>query len=222
MIIEENNYLKNIIVEHFREKHRSKPPKDWKTVSQLISCPRKTYFRITQPEKEYIGDEAILKMDIGRVYHEIFEFYPISELSISKDGVSGTVDMIGEKITEIKTTRASKKKPIEENILWLKQIMGYCYILDKKEADLIVIYLVNGSIKCYSLTFTEEELKENWLTILCHKYLIEESLAANEPPEEYQTEECEYCGFKKLCPNRPKPFKIVEKEEAFDIGLKQI
>ena len=126
------------------------------SVTRLICCPRKTYFRMTG-KKEVILDETQLIFARGRAHHGVLEVYPLKDISRMKDSevqklgkpfpIYGDIDMIGDRITEIFTTALSSNRvklpsdAIDVFKIKVKQLRAYCYFENEYEGDLLVFFL---------------------------------------------------------------------------------
>ena len=86
-------------------------------------------------------------------------------------------------VHEIKATWKTSARPIEEEIMWLQQAMGYCWMLEGelgepcRVAVFHPIYLCGdyraNRLPIYSpitCEFEQKELEMNWQMILDHKY----------------------------------------------------
>lgn len=151
--VRENFKVPRLIIDRLRG--RQWRPRNY-SVSKLIGCPRKTYFKMTG-QKEIILDETQLIFARGRAHHGILEVYKLKEISrkknseILRDGkpipIYGDIDMIGDRITEIFTTTLSSNKvklPSDAIGVFktkLRQLRAYCYFEDEFEGDLLVFFL---------------------------------------------------------------------------------
>jgi len=177
------------------------------SVTELLICPIRAYWR-RQGEPGLPSDTSLLIRFLGRVAHQELEFMPVREVRVERDGIVGHPDMLYEREPiELFSTRLSPRRAASPASFPLKvrQVMAYCWMLRVERAWLVVVYLrgVAGrlpSIKAWRLSFTARELRENWQRLLSAKRLLEESLAAGEPPDfRGEAWECEYCGYTSLC-----------------------
>ena len=92
------------------------------------------------------------------------------------DGIIGSpdgVDLINEVVYEYKCTwKSPKKHPIETETRWLWQVKSYCKMVGYSTVVFRVLY-INGDYSpirpiyhTYHITFTQEELDENWNMVL--------------------------------------------------------
>lgn len=151
--VRENFEVPRIIIEALKK--REWRPRSY-SVTRLICCPRKTYFRMTG-KHEIVMDEQQLIFARGRAHHGVLEVYKLREVMRQKDSevlrrgkpipIYGDIDMIGQRITEIFTTTLSSKKvklpsdAIDVFKLKLKQLRAYCYFEGEYTGDLLVFFL---------------------------------------------------------------------------------
>ncbi len=165
-------------------------------VTDLIYCLRKAWYRIKGVEP-FISDESIIATGFGRGMHDILEVSSFREVPVEKDGIKGSIDMIADRITEIKTTRY--RLDIRDS--WIRQIKCYLYMMGETEADFLVVDVARRKVKGYRLIFTKEELEEHWKWVLERKRKLEEYLRKDElPPAEPEYKwECMYCPYRHVC-----------------------
>ena len=180
------------------------PVKDY-SVTKLTCCPRKTYCGMVGiPEVVPVGRELVFTR--GRAHHEILEVFRPNEVHVTKDGIPGDIDMVGNRITEIFTTNISSKKVEKDEdvpkvfVMKVKQLEAYLYMSGEVEGDLLVFFLFgdytrlrvlpNGKtrytgvvpeLKDWTMAFEESELKKNWEELLAKKEVIDECLKYNVP-----------------------------------------
>lgn len=99
------------------------------------------------------------------------EFH-LNGIACSPDGW----DPIDRVVEEYKWTWKSSRYPITDDRFWpwAVQIKGYCHVVGTTRARLRVFF-VNGDysnftpeLRSWLLTFTEQELRDNWLMVLNH------------------------------------------------------
>jgi len=131
---------------------------------------------------------------------------------IEKNGIIYRPDMIlSDRLNEVKTTRKSAKYHYLDDALpvtWVDYMLGGCYMMDRTEYDLIILY-ISGNFappfpQIYAETeqFSQEEIRENWTKILHRKAILDEALILNIPPEPFQNcydWECKYCRYQLVC-----------------------
>ena len=131
---------------------------------------------------------------------------------IEKNGIFYSPDMIlSSRLNEIKTTRKSAKYHYMDDSLsvtWLDYMMGGCWMMEKVEYDLIILYLMGAysppfpQIYAETIQFEKEELETNWQMILEHKAVLDGALASGVPPEPFKNcydWECKWCRYQLVC-----------------------
>uniref|UniRef100_A0A6M3JY41 PD-(D/E)XK nuclease superfamily protein n=1 Tax=viral metagenome TaxID=1070528 RepID=A0A6M3JY41_9ZZZZ len=87
---------------------------------------------------------------------------------------------------ELKATYSSSKRPIEDNISWVKQVMSECVVTGTTQAKLSRLCLMgdwvikNGerpTLQAVDMQFTQEELDRHWAWMKERKVLFEQVLA---------------------------------------------
>lgn len=132
------------------------------SVTKLLYCPRKTYFKMTGVE-EVILDIQQLIFARGHTLHSILEVHAQKEIPCIKDSevlrngipilISGDIDMRGNRITEIFTTSLSSNRvqlptdAIDVFKIKVRQLMAYCNFEDELEGDLLVFFLFGNYSK---------------------------------------------------------------------------
>lgn len=199
------------------------PPRTF-SVTRLIGCPRKTYFRM-KGTFEFVPESRILIFTRGRgIHNELERGFATSEVRREVDGIRGDIDAVGDRVTEIYSTGMSSSKIKDLSDVYkvfetkVKQLMAYCYMTGGKEGDLLVFFMsgdytrftevagktvytgIQPQLKCWTLKFTDEELNENWKQMLSNKEDIELALKTGTPPLTVGKKwECAYCGFENIC-----------------------
>jgi len=131
---------------------------------------------------------------------------------IEKAGIIYSPDMIlSNRLNEIKTTRKSAKYHYMDDSLpvtWVDYMMGGCYMMEKTEYDLIILYMMGDysppfpDIYAETVRFENGELEENWLKILRNKLTLDQALVVGVPPEPFKNcydWECRFCRYKLVC-----------------------
>ena len=178
--------------------------------SDLIYCPRKAYFRIKGVEEKETDEGPVTKRRIGESLHVLFEVCQRKEVSVEKDGVVGSIDMLADPDLgyvddpiELKSTRAKLREPdwIEfAHPQWVDQLMMACLFTGKLHGHLIVLQLITGDLKTYTFSFTPEDLTKFWgrklelLTML--RVALDTSDFSILP---FGSWECKNCGFTEPC-----------------------
>lgn len=194
--------------------------KDWYSYPQEnvirvhnIMYPRKTFFERKYPA-ELEPEKGIMFM-IGNMQHDRFEqiIAPIingkAEKEIEFEGIVGHVDVLGDAVVEIKTTRASRAYPLSEDNIYIDQVKYYCAMTHLNKAIIVIIYYnLTGKdenkkpikacdIKTYEITFSEDELSAVRKDISKRKELLLKSLVTGDfsilpPCPEWMCKNCPY------------------------------
>jgi len=201
--IKENLIARRKVLEALKKRF-SRKRKGWH-VSDLITCPRRVYFREIG-EYEFMQDERVLLYTAGIAHHDLLEYLPLREIPVEKDGIRGTIDLIGDRVTEIYTTRASSKKSPEEFILKIEQLKSYLCMAGETEGDLMILFLMGDyanrtpDIKVYTMSCSKDELEEHWRKIVKRKNMLEYCIKNRKMPEEMgEGWMCKNCGYKHIC-----------------------
>lgn len=174
-------------------------------VTDLVGCPRRTYFRMKGTyEAGEEGRELLYAR--GRAHHDILEVSEFREIPVSRDGLSGVIDMLGERIIEIYTTvMSSERKPIDFS-LKVKQLKAYCWMYGRTDGDLLIFHLFGDykdrtpQLRCWTLEFTKEEIDDNWKEMMSRRELIKKCLENDKVPDMRCEEwECKNCGYHYIC-----------------------
>lgn len=219
MKVTRNYDIRKKVIDLLREERF--PPSVY-SVTRLICCPRKTYWRMEGIIPEY-PDDTILVFARGRGHHSILEVYEESEKKESeettppiwKDGIRGDIDMKGERITEIYTTNMKLEREKHPNHVLGKfplkvlQLTSYCHMKDETEGDLMVFYLmgdytrkptIKPELEVYTLQFTSVETESVWKMLLERRALIVDCRKRGVPPiEKGEPFECTNCVYDYLC-----------------------
>jgi len=209
MRVERNFTVRKTIIDSLRVERF--PVKTF-SITRLVCCPRKTYFRLSGIEVEY-DEETILTFSRGKAHHEILEVYESKEIEKWKDGIRGDIDMIGERVTEIYTTTIGLKRDWHPNHILSKfpmkvlQLMAYLYMTGTTEGDLMVFYLmgdykrpIKPELEVYTIFSNVIETEVTWDMLLDKKRVIEQALKDGIPPNEKgEKYECQNCSYDYLC-----------------------
>jgi hypothetical protein len=193
MKVRENFEVPQKIIEQL--KRREFRPKSY-TVSRLVVCPRKTLFKRTGVP-EIVMDEQQLIFARGHGHHGVLEVAYLKEveckaMSEVKDmrgeliPITGDIDMIGDRITEIFTTTISSSKvqtPEDAEKTFpskVKQLTAYCHFRHEDEGDLLVFFLfgdytrfetvhgekkyvgIRPKLRDFTYSFDEEDKQKIW------------------------------------------------------------
>lgn len=193
-------------------------------LSTLDLCLQQSLLKMTLPDPPQPSDQSILMFIRGRVVERSMaeEAKPVE-----KDGILCSVDYISPDwgLAEIKSVASDSSKFVPTSPKggvyphWKQRMMGYCHAYDTDRITLFVYFLVGNTtshkwgnperkkvdFRAWELTFTPEEMADNWGTILRRKDAL---LAARNDggvlPGEFVAPEawlCEGCEFSEVCPS---------------------
>ena len=186
-------------------------------MSELELCPCKPFYARTMDELPPLSRESRLQFMRGRG----LEFFVGKELPVKeKDGISGTVDNAYQgELVEFKSTASDLADDFTPYPWWLQRSKGYCSIHDTDTIHLVVWFLngnarakrngapiVRTDLRAWTLTFTPDELTENWEYLKNERARMFAGIAAGEVPDEAWVKErrksfeCPGCRFSRVCP----------------------
>lgn len=229
MIVREDTDLKDRILNSLISERRRTTDK--LHVTNAICCVGKPIYERYGVKKQ-IDERAILSMAQGRGDHSIIEeFFPVKEKLVILDGFVGTIDAVGDRITEIFTTSLSSNNSIETMMkksayfyLKIRQMKAYCKMSNVEEINLVVLFRFGNydyknrgpKLNCYLIHFFKSEIEENWTLMNKKKDIIHEWQNKNsidQIPFDPIKGECLYCSFSHMCECVKKDVSEEEVEE---------
>lgn len=195
-------------------------------LSSLVFCLRKAWhmYRIDQSDKsraEVLGstpDETALVWVIGHSHEAIFGANAIKGVPEIQDGITYTPDFWHPEkgkleLVEMKSTRKSANKGIEDMEHYMAQAAGYCAASGLTECCVFVLHLMGdydrshppqAMLKVWRLKFTKKELAAWWDELKARRDIIIsdiEPLMSDSTTPVYEWE-CGYCQVRELigCP----------------------
>lgn len=203
----EENYWKNNLQNNYKSNDRTGTH-----VSDLILCLRQSVLaRTNQPKWE---DQTLFRFTMGRSLETTFwrdiiqEEYShfTQELEVEKDGVVGHIDFGGEFYDyECKLTwgREPKDEYLEKDFkeYWLDQAGAYTYMRGRTSMRFIVGYINPvPRLRCYQVTWTEEELQDLWDSLIRKKLYVEKKTSLGQlPMRTVETWLCKGCPYNEVC-----------------------
>jgi len=170
-------------------------------VTDLIRCPRKTWFRLMGYKGEP-KEEQEIAMLVGRVLHAFLEKIGwIREHVVKKDDIIGTIDVLldNNEIVEIKTTRRWKVQ-VKDMRSWIRQMSAYTYMKGEESCDLAVLFTNRATVKAWTLNFKLKELEENWRKIVETKKMLQKHMLEKKfPKQRGEAWECKNCAYRRHC-----------------------
>lgn len=130
-------------------------------VSDLLFL-RKGYFGKTFYEP--LTDTELGLFAAGKGHHMVIQSLrdsgEIEEMEVEWKGIKGSIDLLGDTVTEIKTTRVRKKYTVETvPPHWMEQLGSYVAMVHptstQAEGILFVLYLISAEFRTYRVTFED-------------------------------------------------------------------
>jgi len=210
MLRKDNPELKRKILEHLASLYKIKEIRETNHLSSYITCRTKSF--LDQQQTVEPTDMEVMLFSLGYALQDVLTPKDASAPVITKDGIIYRPDMIlDSRLNEIKTTRKSAKYHYVDDSLsvtWLDYMMGGCYMMERTEYDLIILYMMGNysppfpDIYAETIQFDKEELEANWQKILEHKAVLDSAIASSTPPEPFKNcydWECKYCRYNLVC-----------------------
>jgi hypothetical protein len=238
-LVEEDTELYERVVARMKERMGVDRPRPGIHVSELIYCLRKAW-QLRQIGDDRVnvlgetGDETVFVWVVGHSHEAIFGQGSVRGKSELKDGIWYTPDFFAEpadliellestdedfftagKLTEMKSTRASAKKRLDEGDMehYKDQLASYMAAEGRTEGWIWVFH-INGDyyhqttegkgkgagpksiLKLWHLVFDKRELDRWWETLRANKVILE---GTDMPPAAPSFEfECGYCPVREL------------------------
>lgn len=129
--------------------------------------------------------DSILRMTTGFIWEDLVGdyianyFHRITQIPVERDGIHGTLDALDLRtgmviVEEYKATWQGEERAIQRGIRWWTQIKSYAWMVGTDRAKLRVLHMCPyPRIRTYGLSFTRQELEENWVAIRNHKEFME-------------------------------------------------
>lgn len=219
MKVSENNSLTVDVLNNIKETVLA--DREGIHLSDLIYCIRKPFWKNKGLTPKPTTDQAVLWLT-GFAF-QAYMFPHDEEVTNVVEGIYCTPDIPSG--IEVKSTRMSAGKFNPEDMNhWIRQMMGYCYVLEKTEYDLVVMFVCGDykppfpSIKSYHFEFTTEEIIDNWNMITDNRDKLLQAYATDTPPEPNPSDwEWQYCECIDNCPDtecyRKKQLKEMRKKK---------
>lgn len=220
-------------------------PREGIHLSSLIFCLRKAWhmYRIDQGDKsraEVLGttpDETALVWVIGHSHEAIFGATSVRGETTEKDGIQYTPDFWSPEgghleLVEMKSTRKSANKGIEDMEHYMAQAAGYAAASGLTECCVFVLHLMGdynrdhppqAILKVWRLKFTKAELKTWWDELKMRRDIILGNIEPGRPVAALPSHlspvyewECGYCQVRDLigCPGGLEYQQAVQKAAA--------
>lgn len=205
-----NPELDRHIIEHLATKYKLRQKRSGIHLSTLVYCLTKSYLDSVNPIEP--TDEEIMLFALGLGLQDVVTPGDAQTPVYEYEGVTFSPDFFipsGEGLCELKTTRMSSKKHLE-NLpeTWVEYIMGGCHIRDVRVYQLSTLFMMGNyappfpSLYSETLKFTETELEENWKRLMLRKDVYVEALETQKAPRPYgycKEWECKNCRHNLVC-----------------------
>jgi CRISPR/Cas system-associated exonuclease Cas4 (RecB family) len=197
--IKEDITLKNQFVERLQE--RCAPARKEIHVSDLTWCLRKAYYRRFQNKK--LTPEQLMFFLEGHQRHEGIQSLlgnsRAVEQEVTKYGVVGHLDLLGNYPIEIKSTRSQPGKRINET--HLRQLAYYCLLTDSNVCSLITQYIEDNLITFEQISFSKLELDQYLRDMIEARDVLQFAYDRKSPAQLPMGQEwqCRNCEFKGTC-----------------------
>lgn len=204
-----NPSLDRAILIHLTDKYKLNQKREGIHLSTLIYCLTRSF--LDQSNMEVAPtDEEVMLFALGIGIQSELTPSSASAPMYQFEGIYYSPDMVfslnGDTV-ELKTTRSGAKRYVEGNYpeTWIEYIKGGCYILNKTEYNLSVLYLAERPVPkliSETLVFEREELEANWSYMIKRKEIYSEALKTNIVPTPYmycKEWECKNCRHSTIC-----------------------
>jgi CRISPR-associated protein Cas4 len=168
----------------------------------VYQCDRRVYYSLTSEPS--FSAQTILKMAAGTALHESVRLPNTThEIRLSAEGVSGAIDSYDVKsgdVVDIKLTWVSgdlaQKLPFEHHVT---QLRFYAWLLWRNNLPVGKLHLFYAPLD-RKFEVERPDFEKFDVEVKERVALLKECLARQTPPTTtYQGEECNFCGFKRLC-----------------------
>ena len=207
----DNPELKRKILDHLASLYKIKEVRESNHLSSYITCRTKSF--LDQQQTIEPTDMEVMLFSLGYALQDALTPKDATAPVINKDGIIYRPDMIlDRRLNEIKTTRKSAKYHFMEDSLpvtWVDYMMGGCYMMEKTEYDLIILYMMGNysppfpEIYAETIQFEAEELEANWYDKILHsKLILDSAIIDGTPPDPFKNcyeWECKYCRYNLVC-----------------------
>ena len=168
--------------------------------TDLLYCLRKAFWNKTAPLLPTPQETMYYLSGLG-LQDALLRSIPSQPIMV--DGIWMSPDYLDDNtLLELKTTMIGQKRldAFDFPEGWVKQLMAYCYGYKRNSAILLVLTLLKREMFSYVLTFTDEELEENWSWIRMRTASLMMALNSGVVPRERGFDfECNNCRYRLRC-----------------------
>jgi len=213
MEIVDNPEVVKLTLDHLVSKYHLNEKRDTIHLSSVVTCLTSSFFGMCE-DSIRPTDAELLLFALGYGLQDVITPPNASAPTIILEGISYRPDYMlkikKSRLYEIKTTRMSAKKGEEHDFpqAWLEYMMGGCFMMEKNEYELAVIYMMGTwrppfpMLSGYRFVFDDDELFDNWSWITQRKEVLQTCIDRRVIPTPFQWNkdyECEHCRYKLVC-----------------------
>ena len=223
----DNPELKRKMLDHLANLYKIKEVRESGHLSSYVTCRTKSF--LDQKQTAEPTDQEVMLFALGYGLQDVLTPPDASAPVITKDGIIYSPDMIlSARLNEIKTTRKSAKYHYMDDSLpvtWVDYMMGGCYMMERMEYDLIILYMMGDysppfpQVYAETVQFDIVEIEANWRKILTQKAILDYAIHSATPPEPFKNcydWECKYCRYKLVCQTIARSSGVVMNEEQLE------
>ena len=211
----DNPELTRKMLDHLADLYKIKEVRESNHLSSYVYCRTKGF--LDQKQASEPTDEEVMLFALGYGLQDVLTPKDAKAPIHEYNGIIYRPDMVfastaeAELLMELKTTRKSAKYHFVDEVIpltWLAYMKGGCKIRGTNRYDLIVLYMMGNysppfpQIYCDTFIFEQQEIEENWQTILYNKSVLDRSLETGIMPEPFKhclEFECKYCRYLMVC-----------------------
>lgn len=210
---EPNLELDRFVLDALAEKYTLTEKREGIHLSSLNYCLTKAYLDLHSPILP--TDTELLLFATGYGLETVLTHSIAERLVLEEDGILYRPDNVlpatnaeGKKmLVEMKSTRSGVKRYREGDLpdTWVTYMKAGCHIMKQTVYNLCVIYVAErptAQIVSETITFTDEEIAENWAWILTRRDAYVEALETDTIPTPYEWNEswqCNNCRYSLIC-----------------------
>ncbi|KKL49332.1 hypothetical protein LCGC14_2316550 [marine sediment metagenome] len=207
-----NPQLDRFVLDALAEKYHLTEKRTGIHLSTLNYCLTKSYLDLTAPLPPTDTELVLFSTGYGleaMMTHSTAEtpLIEVEGITYRPDNIITMKDARNPDLIEFKSTRAGVKRYQEGDLpaTWLTYMKGGCYMMEKTEYNLSVIYLAErpvARIISETIYFDEEEIADNWSWLLERKAQYEQALETETCPTPHTTAPdwmCGNCKYSLIC-----------------------
>ena len=226
MEVIEDPQMSRLVLDHLISLYNINRKREGIHLSTLVYCLTRSFFDQVAPIEA--TDKEVMLFVLGLGLQDVLTPKTAETPMYEKDGITFSPDFAlrlpSEKrvrYAELKTTRmSSSKESFPET--WLEYIMGGCYMRGINTYNLSVLYMLGNyrppfpHLSSFILSFTDEELRDNWGRLMARKDVYCKALENNKPPTPRlwcKARECKNCRYALQCDAYEMVMKEKEEEK---------